>query len=75
LDNIEQRQHTVFARVADEDYELLVSIAKSRREALSTLVRRALLREMAHLNYLSEEERKALGELSAVSPKSEEVIV
>lgn len=36
-------------------------VARMRGETLGSLVRRAIRRELALLNYLSEEEEKALG--------------
>jgi hypothetical protein len=41
--------------------ELAHRVARMRGETLSSLIRRALRRELASLNYLSDEEKKALG--------------
>jgi hypothetical protein len=41
--------------------ELASKVARMRGETLSSLIRRALRRELASLNYLSDEEKKALG--------------
>jgi len=41
--------------------ELAYRVARMRGETLSSMIRRALRRELASLNYLSDEEKKALG--------------
>jgi hypothetical protein len=41
--------------------ELAYKVARMRGETLSSMIRRALRRELASLNYLSDEEKKALG--------------
>lgn len=51
----------VFARMSTEDIELLKKVCKARGEDLSDFVRRSVRKELARLNYLSEEEKKALG--------------
>jgi hypothetical protein len=58
---IQPQQHIVFARVTAEDYELLQSVTKARGEGLSSFIRRALRRELAGLNYLTDADKKALG--------------
>jgi len=50
----------VFARMSAEDIELLKKVCKARGEDLSDFVRRSVRKELARLNYLSEEEKKAL---------------
>jgi len=41
--------------------ELAYRVARSRGETLSSMIRRALKKELAELGYLSREEKKALG--------------
>jgi hypothetical protein len=41
--------------------ELAYRVARMRGETLSSMIRRALKKELASLNYLSSEEKKALG--------------
>jgi len=50
----------VFARMSAEDIELLKKVCKARGEDLSDFVRRSVRKELARLNYLTEEEKKAL---------------
>jgi len=50
----------VFARMTSEDVELIKKVCKARGEQVSDFVRRSVRRELARLNYLSEEEKKAL---------------
>jgi hypothetical protein len=47
--------------MSTEDIELLKKVCKARGEDLSDFVRRSVRKELARLNYLSEEEKKALG--------------
>ena len=48
-------------RIPQEIKELLGKVANDRGEDVSDFVRRALLKELASLNFLSEEQKKALG--------------
>ena len=48
-------------RVSPEDKDLLVKVCKNRGEDVSDFVRRAVKKELASLNYLTEEQKKALG--------------
>ena len=50
----------VFARMDEETIALVKSVSNSRGENISTFVRRAVLRELARLSYLSEGVKKAL---------------
>lgn len=43
-------------------YSLVKKVSQARGEAMSTFVRRAVLRELANLNFLDEEQRKILRE-------------
>ncbi|MEM3589057.1 MAG: hypothetical protein QXE25_04335 [Nitrososphaerota archaeon] len=43
--------------------DLAMKVARARGETLGAMVRRALKKELALMNYLSEEEKKALGVL------------
>jgi hypothetical protein len=47
--------------ISKELKKLAIKVARARGESLSSLVRRAVKRELALLNYLSNEEKKALG--------------
>lgn len=59
----------VFARMQKQDVDLLKKITKARGEDLSDFVRRAVYKELAGLNYLSEEQKKALGIKEAGVPE------
>jgi uncharacterized protein (DUF1778 family) len=48
-------------RVSREKKTLLERICRIRGEDMSDFVRRSILKELANLSYLSDEERKALG--------------
>jgi len=50
----------VFARMDEETVALVKNVSDSRGENLSTFVRRAVLRELARLSYLTKEKKKAL---------------
>jgi uncharacterized protein (DUF1778 family) len=52
---------TIFARMPQQDLELIRKICKARGEDLSDFVRRAVYKELASLNFLSDNEKKALG--------------
>jgi len=46
--------------MTSEDVELIKKVCKARGEQVSDFVRRSVRKELARLNYLSEEEKKAL---------------
>jgi len=48
-------------RIEASDAELLRLVCKARRENMSDFIRRAVIKELARLSYLSEDERTALG--------------
>lgn len=50
----------VFARMSNEDIELIKKVCKARGEDLSDFVRRSVRKELARLCYLSADEKKAL---------------
>ncbi len=50
----------VFTQMNEEIVSLVKNVSDSRGENLSTFVRRAVLRELARLSYLTQEEKKAL---------------
>ena len=52
---------TIGVRIQKETRELLDSVCKARGEDLSDFVRRAILKELASLGFLSVEQKKALG--------------
>jgi uncharacterized protein (DUF1778 family) len=47
-------------RVESDTYELLKKVSKARGEQMSVFIRRAILRELARLSFLPEEQKKAL---------------
>lgn len=51
-------------RIEQKDRELIEKICKARGEQLSDFIRRAIKKELASLNYLSDETKKALGVLN-----------
>lgn len=52
---------TIGVRFPLKDIELLRMICKTRREDVSDFVRRAVQKELGQLNYLTSDEKKALG--------------
>jgi uncharacterized protein (DUF1778 family) len=52
---------TIGVRVSKEDRELLNAVCKARGEDLSDFVRRSILKELASLGFLSDDQKKALG--------------
>ena len=48
-------------RIPQEDKILLEKVCKARGEDLSDFVRRSVKTELARLNFLTEEEKQALG--------------
>jgi hypothetical protein len=51
----------IFARMPQADVELVKKVSQDRGEDVSDFVRRAVYKELASLNYLSKEQKKALG--------------
>lgn len=51
----------VCVRLTSELYEILKHVTEARGEDVSSFIRRALLKELAELSFLSEQQRKALG--------------
>jgi len=51
----------VGAKFVERDAELIRNVAKMRGGCVSDFIRYAILKELARLSYLSEEETKALG--------------
>jgi len=51
----------IFARMSKEDVELIKQVSKARGEDLSDFVRRSILKELASLSFLPEDQKKALG--------------
>ena len=49
------------ARVSKDLYTTLTAVSKARGEDTSDFIRRAILKELASLSFLSELEKKALG--------------
>ncbi|MEM4481076.1 MAG: ribbon-helix-helix protein, CopG family [Candidatus Bathyarchaeia archaeon] len=52
----------IYARMDENEVQLIKKVAKARGEDLSDFVRRAVKRELARLSYLSDEEKKALAD-------------
>ena len=51
----------IFARMPQADVKLVKKVSQDRGEDVSDFVRRAVYRELASLNYLSKQQKKALG--------------
>jgi predicted DNA-binding protein len=64
-------EKTIGVRVTEELYELLTKVCNNRGEDVAGFIRRAVLRELAELGYLSAEQKKALG-VSTNTKKDEE---
>jgi len=59
---LKQMRHIIISfRVSQEDKELLEKVCKARGEDISSFIRRAYRKELANLNFLSEQDKKALG--------------
>jgi len=58
----------VGVRVTENLYSKLVSTSEARGEDVSDFVRRAILKELASLSFLSPEQKKALGIKQEVKP-------
>jgi len=52
---------TIGVRISEADRELLDHVCKARGEDLSDFVRRSIRKELASLNFLSDDQKKALG--------------
>ena len=52
---------TLGVRISEADRELLDQVCKARGEDLSDFVRRSIRKELASLNFLSDDQKKALG--------------
>jgi uncharacterized protein (DUF1778 family) len=50
----------ILVRLDEETYQLLKKVVEARGEKMSTFIRRAVLRELARLSFLPEDEKKAL---------------
>ena len=48
-------------RVSPELHDLVARVSKARGEGISSFARRAILKELAALSFLSDDEKKALG--------------
>lgn len=55
------RTEFIITRVTPKQASLLAKVCDSRGEDVSDFVRRAVLRELGKLSYLSKDEKKALG--------------
>ena len=54
-------RQAVSVRMPEKALELLSRVSSTRGETVSSFIRRAVLKELASLSYLSLEEKKALG--------------
>lgn len=54
-------------RVTSVFYDMVAEVSRSRGEGISSFVRRAILKELASLSFLPDEQKKALGINSAES--------
>ena len=52
---------TIGVRISKEDRDLLDQICMARGEDLSDFVRRSIRKELASLNFLPDDQKKALG--------------
>ena len=52
---------TIGVRVSEELRNILKKVCRARGEDVSDFVRRAILKELASLSFLPEEQKKALG--------------
>jgi uncharacterized protein (DUF1778 family) len=59
-------------RMPSEHIDLIKRVCKARGEDLSDFVRRAIYKELADLNFLPEEQKKALGLATAAFKKAQE---
>jgi uncharacterized protein (DUF1778 family) len=55
-----QKWENFTLRFTKDDYELMSKVASLRHETLAALVRRAVMREIGQLGFLTEDERHAL---------------
>ena len=55
-----RRPKVLFIRLPGSDFALVEKVCKLRHEDLSNFTRRAILRELARLGFLSREEQQAL---------------
>lgn len=51
----------VGVRVTEDLYARIRNVSKNRGEDISDFIRRAILKELANLSFLSTEQKKALG--------------
>jgi uncharacterized protein (DUF1778 family) len=54
------RLKPILVRLDEETYQIVRRVSEARGEKMSVFVRRAVLRELARLSFLPEEEKKAL---------------
>ena len=52
---------TLTAKVSPELFELITTVSEQRGEGRSSMVRRAILKELASLSFLPDIQKKALG--------------
>ncbi|RLI19926.1 hypothetical protein DRO54_07380 [Candidatus Bathyarchaeota archaeon] len=52
---------TIGFRISPELHKLLKKVCEARGEDVSDFIRRAVLKELANLSFLPEEQKKALG--------------
>ncbi len=60
----------IFARMPRPEVELVKKVSKDRGEDVSDFVRRAVYKELASLNFLSSDRKKALGMFTRVESKT-----
>jgi hypothetical protein len=54
-------ERTIGVRVTEELYVLLNNVCDNRGEDVAGFIRRSILKELATLSYLPDEQKKALG--------------
>jgi Arc/MetJ-type ribon-helix-helix transcriptional regulator len=63
-------EKVVGVRVTENLYAKIRDVSEARGEDASDFIRRAILKELASLSFLSEEQKKALGLNNQKAPKS-----
>jgi hypothetical protein len=71
-----QKWENFTSRFTKDDYDLVSKVASLRHETLAALARRAVMREIGRLGYLTQDERHALelddDDKTSLGPRSSE---
>jgi len=65
-----EKTRLLSARVPETLYYQVKEVSRNRGEDMSAFIRRAILKELATLGFLPEEQKKALGILDARNPRT-----